>query len=303
MKKNNEKGILLIALGHHNYGRMALNLAVSIKNTCPDIPICLVYSTGAIKHLSPENIERFFSSVVEAPESSYVVAGKNLYMRAKTHIYDFSPFKETLYLDVDMIWSQHMPVTRLFDELSESDFTMISEGHLDMASGKGEINPKYTFWADLEKIKEAWSDSPKFKSGKLYQFRSEMIYFKKVKKNKEFFDLAKQIYDEPRVDVIQIGAGNSDEYAFNIASCLLHHYPHKEKYCPFYWHYIHQGLRIKQTELLHTFYAVSIGGNILPAETKELYNNLAQMHFSRMGISGPYIAKAKRDFLPERLKL
>ena len=41
-KKENNKGVLLVALGNHNYGKMAVQLANSIRYNSPDINISVV---------------------------------------------------------------------------------------------------------------------------------------------------------------------------------------------------------------------------------------------------------------------
>ena len=40
------KGIVIVALGHDNYRRMALNLALSIRVSNPDTQIALVCNEG-----------------------------------------------------------------------------------------------------------------------------------------------------------------------------------------------------------------------------------------------------------------
>lgn len=46
-----KQGIILIATGHPYYGRMAYNLALTIK-ACEEFPVALVHNDSAIKHLN-----------------------------------------------------------------------------------------------------------------------------------------------------------------------------------------------------------------------------------------------------------
>ena len=51
-----EYGIILLALGHPYYGRMAYNLAMSIKAVDSTVDITLVYTEGAIAHINHRNM-------------------------------------------------------------------------------------------------------------------------------------------------------------------------------------------------------------------------------------------------------
>jgi len=297
------KGVVLIALGNPLYVKYALNLAASIKAKTPNIPICLVHddSISAIDSKIQDR-SKFFDTLIEAPKEMYTQNDKPCYFKAKLFMYDLSPYDKTIFIDVDTIWSDYNTIDKLFDELKDVEFTMISEGMINWATGERDVNTKYTFWAPVEEIEKAWKEEEPFNTGKMYQFRSELVYFTKSKANADFFDLAKMIFEEPRVNVMQIAGCNSDEYAFNIASCLLSHYPHKDKFCPLYWHYMHDQ-RIQEHMILKHYYGMSIGGNIIRSFAKDCYNRMARNNASKMSIKAPYQAVSKRDLLAERIRL
>jgi alpha-N-acetylglucosamine transferase len=301
---DSSKGVLLIALGNPLYVRYALNLAASIKAKTPDIQIALVHddSLSAIES-KVTDLSKFFDHLIKAPKEIYTINGKPCYFKAKLFMYDLSPFDQTLFLDVDVIWSPINTIDKLFDELKDVEFTMISEGVIDWSTGKRDVNEKYTFWAPIEEIEKAWKQEEPFNTGKMYQFRSELIYFVKNTKNLDFFELAKLVFEEPRVKVMQIAECNSDEYAFNIASCLLAHYPHKDKFCPLYWHYMHEDRRMADHMVLKLHYGMSVGGNIIRSFAKDLYNRTARINGQLMSIKAPYQAVSKRDLLEERIRL
>lgn len=300
---NQERGVVIIALGNKIYAGMALNLAASIKNQTPDISITLIHddSIESIKS-KVESLDKFFDTLIECPKEYYTDNGKTCYFKSKLFLYDLTPYNKTLFLDADIIWSDKLTIDKLFDELKDVEFTVISEGVIDWKTGKRDINSKYTFWAPIEEIQQAYAEEEAFHEGKMYQIRSELIYFTKSQKNEDFFELAKLVFEEPRVKVTQIGGGNADEFAFNIASCLLAHYPHKDKYCPLYWHYMHEG-RIQDFVVLKIHYGMSIGGNIIRNFAKDLYNATARLNAKKAGIKHPYQASSKRDSLPERIRL
>jgi hypothetical protein len=56
-----DKGILLIALGHPQYGIMAANLAATIRVNS-DIPIHLVHDQTSLAHLSDKHMDLFTSA-------------------------------------------------------------------------------------------------------------------------------------------------------------------------------------------------------------------------------------------------
>ena len=93
-------------------------------------------------------------------------------------------------------------------------FTSITEGFYDYESGQDYGNKMYHYWCDpleaqkLHKLK-----------GKFYQWRSEVMYFNK--QAKEFFTLAKKVYNNPLVNVKQFAGHTPDELAINIAASKL----------------------------------------------------------------------------------
>ena len=131
MKK--EKGILLIALGHPIYGKMAAALAASIKATSQEIPIVLYCSEQSTSRLM-EGEKKLFDQMLIMPEEYYITNGVERFLKAKTFVYDLSPFDETIFLDVDMIWSPKKKPEDLFEELNNLDFTMCNEGYVDSLS-------------------------------------------------------------------------------------------------------------------------------------------------------------------------
>lgn len=292
--KPKTRGVILVAMGHENYGKMAFNLAISLKHTDKDVKIHLAYTPTAIKDMSDRD-KSAFTSMSEIPEGYYKVEGKNKWIRAKVYLYDLSPFDETIYLDVDTIWLNQKPISRLFDELNSFDFSMINEGSLVIRS---EVpNEKYSYWADPNAIISAYCDVPGFDSGKLYMLRSEFMYFKKCDKNLEYFNLAKDIFDNPRVELIEFGTSIPDEFAFNVASCILHHYPHKDKWSPIYWEYMHKAKYANVNTRYDDFYAYSIGGNITRDYQKDAYNNLV-IYYSKHAeprIFHPFLMTKTRD--------
>ncbi len=280
-----ERGILLIATGHSNYYKMAAVLAASIR--CNDnLPVCLVTDATI-----PEREKHLFD-IVKAPvikynTQSYPGGSKRVeHIRNKVHMYDYSPFQETIFLDVDQIVIHGRSLTKIFDELKDIDFTMSNTGP-----------SKISIWADIPEVQGIYGDKP------FWNFHSEFVYFKKCPKVLDFFAAAIGVYKDNKIPsaVKFSGAAMADELAFQCAAIITGIYPHKENWEPNYW-YDRHSLRDNQkyTYELTNFTTYSIGGNVIPQRIKKNYNNLAKSYFAKLGLLNPYEVVDKQHFLPER---
>lgn len=291
MSLEKTKGVLLIALGHTMYGRMAYTLAASLKATTPEIPIHLVFSGTSLSHLNQVQLEAF-DSISEAPYDCYHRNDNLEYIKAKTWMYELSPFDITIFLDVDMIWLQRKPIASLFNSLEKFDYTVQNRDYIDLADPI--IDPKYSQWANVVEIRDAYG----FTSGRYYSLHSEFIYFKKCESNKKFFDEWRHQYDHLKVEHTVFGNGIPDELPLSIATVIHEKYPHEEAYLPIYWARAEQ--EITRTEMTERFYGYSIGGNNLTEGQKKTYNDLAAFYANRSGIRTVFKADSKTKHLTER---
>lgn len=289
--KKEKRGVLLIALGHPNYGCMAYNLAVSLLNTAPDLKIHLMFNPMAVTHLNADQLN-VFSSMREAPEDSYYRKGNCEFIKAKTRVYDFSPFDTTIFLDVDMIWLTQKSINTLFDELAETDYTIQNRDFVDLSEKKSFAD--YSQWANVEEIKAAYN----FKKGNYYSLHSEFIYFKKTKENKTFFNEWKNQYDELKVKCVVFGNGIPDELPLSIASVICERYPHKDAYLPIYWERAEKPM--ERTELIESYYGFSIGGNRITPVQVSTYDDFVKYYMNKIGSSIVFKTQSKVSFLTER---
>lgn len=299
MKK--EKGILLIALGHPIYGKMAAALAASIKVTKTEIPIVL-YCNEQSKSRLMEGEKKLFDQMHIMPEEYYKTNGIERFLKAKTFVYDLSPFDETIFLDVDMIWNPKKKPEDLFEELNNLDFTMCNEGYVDFASGINKLKPNYTFWFDLAEFRTKYSRNRRIINNKLYQLRSEFVYFKKNKRMEKYFTTVKDLYDNPQIEVTYVGNGLADEYAYNVASCLMAIYPHVDYYSPMYWYYKYTSKKPSRGEILKDFYLISMGGNKSDKFSEDFYNDIAASSYQQLGLYNAHKHINKQKVLTERNK-
>ena len=284
------RGIVLIALGHPNYGELAANLAISLRNNDSTMPIHLIYSDGVLKELS-EAHKSLFTNLELVPESCITKNGKINYLKAKTFVYDLSPFHETIFIDVDTMWLQSKSIEQLFNELSDIDFTMQNRGVIDLENPV-EKKEKY-LWASIHDVQK------KFAKGFLYYLNSEFIYFKKTDKVKSLFEKAKEYYENPTIPTTAFNGDVADEIAFGLAMIELGIYPHKINYVPVYWFLMEGNKSIDKIK--DDYYAYSVGGNRTAEDIRKKYNNLMKAYAYKLGLT-PFPIKQKRHYLPERNK-
>lgn len=285
MAKRSGKGILILALGHPYYGKLALNLALSLKFSSK-LPIALACNTSAITHI--QNNLGFFDHIIEVPEACYTRKGVyKEFIKAKTAIYKLSPFAETLYLDADMLWLPKKPVDQIFSDLADVDLAIQSRGVTQITGDQ----PK-GFWCDLNEYKDAYG------ADKFYNLSSEFIYFKRSKENEKFFNDSIKIYDNLRLKHTIFSGGIPDELVFNISMHQNEMEPYKEFYTPIYWEQAERK-NMPASQMHQEYYGYSAGGKLSSQIEKRFYDNLAQFYGTRSGVHY-FKLKDKMSYLAER---
>jgi hypothetical protein len=273
------KGILLIALGHTNYYRMAAVLAASIKVN-DALPVCLITDCEPL----PEHAGLF--KIVKAPTKKSIYNGDKIeYIKAKLFMYDYSPFDETIFLDVDQVMISGRKLSPVFDELKDIDITFSNTGLAEES-----------VWADIDQVQQIYGKKP------FWNYHSEFVYFKKGKTTRTYFEAAKKVYIEDKINSATRFSGSTmaDELAFQVAAMVTDVYPHKANWLPNFWFDRSPKDATKYPYQLTEYITYSIGGKTTPQRVKDNYNNLAKHYFALLGLSFPYQVVDKRSFLPER---
>jgi len=288
-----KKGIVIYAIGHHNYYYMAENLAASlISNGVKEagISICLLCDNkNKIRY--PE----LFNDVVVLEKEVYMVEDKIVFNNVTVLVYDLSPYDITMKLDADIIWLGGRPVDKLFNQLKKTEITFSNLG-----PGWGK---QYSPWTNEATLKNKYKFTD---DHKLYRVFGEFIYFKKSVRIKKYFDKLKKVYAFPKVKCQEFSNGSmTDELAFQITSMEMEIYPHEDNYTPVFNHFLNMKDldRVYPYQLPDNFFAYSIGGNMTNQWIKNNYNTLAKHYFNKNGLSAPYLASNKKSFLPEREKI
>lgn len=289
-----EKGILICAYGHPYYGRLAFNLSATIKAVEPTMPIAVLATHRGIHHVS-EIQRRVFDQIIYLPDGNEEGFG------AKLHLADFTPFKATIFLDADMLWLPKKTPTMLFNELEGAEFTGITEGWYDIATGdRSNANDKYYFWAEPDEIKKVY----RLKQGKIFQWRSEFLYFKNTPKVQRFFKRAQAIHKEPGVTVQRHFASHvPDELGINISAAINGIEPHQPKWSPAYWHKLHKDVLPQPASLFSNWYLISFGSNHASGSIKRIYNDITRAALNKLGLQHVFILHSKKEFMQSRQKI
>jgi hypothetical protein len=288
-----ERGILLLATGHPYYGRMAYNLAMSIKSIEPDFPICLIHSENSLNHLSyPQR--RFFDEMILLPEAQ----AKGF--ACKLHLDQLSPFDETLFLDADMAWLPKRAPSQLMDELKTFEYTGITEGFYNIdTNDRSEVSKKYYFWADVDEIVKKYELKTK-----IYQWRSEVIYFKKTERVQQFFNDARKINANHGLkSIILFGNQVPDELGINISTAIHGIEPHKYKWVPALWPRLHGNNSTCFEEIYSRYYLLSCGSNYATGDIKKLYDRVIRCAANKFQTQHIFPLIDKKSFIPDRAKM
>lgn len=274
-------GIIILATGHPYYGRYAYNLAITIK-AVEDIPITLLWAGTGISHLSEHQLSIFDTvKEIDAPDSC----------GCKLEAYKHSPYQKTLLLDADMLWLPKKKPSELFAQLDGSKFTAIVEGSTDHP------NAKYFFWADVEEMRT------KYKIDKIYQWRTEVMYFEKCKEVSDMFKDARKIFKNHGLkSAKKFEDGVADEMCINIATSMHDLHPHAHNWYPSYWPKQHQDQIPQPSTLYSNYYLFSAGGNHHSRLSEKFYNSLVKAQAPKIGHSFLFALQQKYSFLQKRQK-
>lgn len=290
--KEPTKGVVILAIGEPRWGKIAENLAMSIKANS-DIPIALAHGDAGASQVMDSP---FFDKLIPISDKCYTINGRTANVKAKTYLAEISPFDITIALDADIVWLPKRSINLLFDEMT-TDFTMGNRSFKELDDPS--MTDEFGVWAAPKDVKEAWG----FKSGRYYNLSSEFIYFKKTDEVKTLFKEAQKAYNNPKVNLrILFALGVPDELAFTIAMIKTGTYPHRDGYLPFYWESAeHQQL---EPAIMHmTYWGYSMGGHMSTPGMKKYYNVLVQHYCSQFGIRFPTTWLDKVQWVRERVNI
>lgn len=281
--KKSGQGILLMALGHNLYGKLALNLALGLKKVQPDIRIALIHDAVGISELN-EAQKFLFDIKIVCPKDYCMLGESPCYVKPKLFLDKLTPFNETLFLDADMIWCPYTTPAQVLQQYSGINFTMANRGENAVSSGVSD-------WVDMELMKTnfgilSWID-----------LSSEWIYFRQGSEIAELFNTARVIYDDSKFICKGFAGGKPDEPAFCIAMLKTGIRPHKMPYYPTYWEPVHRH-KDKQY-IMNNYHALSLGGKYISDRVRGIADNLVGHYQYFMHIEG-FKNVSKFKYIKER---
>lgn len=289
------RGVLIMAMGNPNWGKLAVNLAMSLRFTSPDIKITLAQAGNGASQLG-EFGKTLFNNIIEIEPKYYTKEGRVEYLKAKLAMYKLSPYNETIFLDADMVWNPKRAIEGLFEELKDVDFTIANRSFTSLE--KDDVGDSFGVWSSPKHIKKVFN----FKKGKYYNLSSEMVYFKKIKEVGKLFSDALKIYDKNNYNSRPFNGAIPDELPLTISMIKNDLYPHKDSYLPIYWESAaHRNL--EGGVLFAEFWAYSMGGAFTSPRMKKIYNNLVQYYCNQYGQRYPFKYLDKRGWMPGRKNL
>ena len=302
------KGVIIVALGHDNYRKMALNLALSIRVSNPDTQIALICNEG-VKEKFNYFESKYFSHFIEINEKDYTINGKREIPLAKTMIYELSPFDETIYIDSDSIWIKNKKVDKLFNKFKHLDFGFTlyhQNAHYPVDSDNS------NFWfKEGETVKDLRKYFKLKEDAYYYHLQSSFLYFKKSKQAEAIFTKAKDLFIKRDFEFRDWADSMPDELAFSL-SLLNLDYKVDNPYKDIFYYPMSEiieddkkrGVKpIERSLIENNYYFISMAGHVMSKGLKDLYNDHVKWNYAQhQNIKNPFLWIDKKDYLKERSK-
>ena len=285
-------GILIIAVGHKNYGQLAGTLAASIRANGCDLPIHLVYEEDTITRLDDQYLS-FFTSKSIIPKEYITHEGETCYIKAKCYMNNLTPFENTLFLDADIIMINNGKIKDVIYTLKDTDFAIKHSGGTKFDSET--ITKDSQQWANLLEVKKAYN----FTDEIIWNVHSEFIWWKKTEANNELFNKWIYHFNNLKVEPIVFGGCIPDELPLWIAMCDLRVELEGEKYHPIYWPMDSKKL-MRISDLRNDYVGISIGGNVISEVQKNNYDILVKLYAKILNLRYTFTCQPKKRWVAER---
>ena len=278
------KGIIIIATAHSLYGKLAYNLALTIKATGTSIPVCLIHDQAAIGKLDDEKLS-IFDNLVQTAWN---------WNKVRFNVDKLSPYDHNLQLDADMLWLWKDPA-ELFEQHKDEELLFTNEGFHDIETGKSQLTGGYEWLADLQKTIELYQ-----LTGKLYQLRWEAVLFKKTEKVRKFLAKAEAIRKKPKLKTWLFEGQPVDEFAFYVAANLLGFEQAVSPFLPAFWCKPLNNPTVK--ELSQKYFAIGFGGTRAGDEYKKMYDLIMTHASNKLGLPYTFRLQSKIHYIQSRTK-
>jgi hypothetical protein len=255
-------GILLIGIGHKNYGCMAANLAMSLRANGCDLPITLVTQPETITRLDDAYKALFTDIKYIEPHCYTLKDNTECYIKAKAHMDELTPYDYTLFIDADVIIINNHSINAEIEKLKGIDFTIKNKG----------LNNKFSIWADMDKVVSEY----KLEDKDIYEIHSEFIWWKKGQPA-----MAKwaENFENLKVAPTNFAGCIADELPLFISMAQTDTKPHMLAYNPIYWFNQDSKHQKRIKDMKEDGYCgLSIGGNMISIIQQTSYDVLVTIY-------------------------
>jgi len=205
------RGIVIYAFKKAAYGKLAYNLAISIKHHNSALKIAVLTDGNALGHLTADE-QSIFDHIVSISENDLYHNGKFSAGKAKLSGYKYFPFDHNLIVDADSICVND--IEPLFDRCTKNV-------HAQTCSVATEKDEHWNCqWMPFKIVKEVFDLPEKFTA---YEINSSFMSVKKSEEAEKFYAqaLANFTSNDTHPKLRTWGGGFPDELAFNIAFAQL----------------------------------------------------------------------------------
>lgn len=185
------RGVILIALNHPHYCKLAYQLALSIKFNNPGCHITLLHNYETFDFLS-SGFERFVDNRIFLEPELYTQNGRFAVSKTKLAVDLLSPYEETIYLDVDGLVLRNRNVHDFFKYIDKHNFAITYDSKPFDPHNKD--HQDHTFWVSFKSIKNLFD----FPEGVVNasDCQTSVVVFRKNKNGaNSLFDAAREIFN------------------------------------------------------------------------------------------------------------
>jgi len=215
-----DRGIQLLAIGAREYGQWARNMAVSIRHHNPDVHITLVHdgkATASMDFAEQYGSRKLYDMAKVMRPEHYTRNNRLAPGFAKTHLPLYTPYKTTLYADVDGLCVSNLDT--LFAEADNKPFIAHTWGNGRATDGDKDWGHNM-MWSTPSAVWSHFELAPQA----VYPFTNSslMLY---TEKGASVLHIARELMLDKEMPVrmhrIRWGKGNQPDELYVNAACAI----------------------------------------------------------------------------------
>ena len=212
-------GVVLFAFGKHHYYGAAYNLAYSIKRFSPSVKIALFVDDTSKAYGYANGLADLVDSINTIKPEHLQTGGKLDPGKLKVNLYEYLPFDNNVYLDVDAVALKD--ITPMLNELlgAKKDYISHTVGYHNIKQGRAIPSMQWA-WAD-----DIWQHFELKETDTLPAINSSIQFIRKGETAERLYASAKYFYENEPLPVNKLrmkwGGGQPDELYMNVALAKL----------------------------------------------------------------------------------